>query len=89
MIIKVADEAALENAFAWINEQQIRALLIPADHIFFIDHIAPLANRFKVAAFYPVRSPAVVGALMSYGPSLTDAYRQLVAQFNQIDGTGV
>ncbi len=77
VIVKVADDAALENAFAWINEQQIRALLIAADPLFSIDHIAPLANRFKVAVLYNVRSPAVVGALMSYGPSLTDAYRQL------------
>ncbi len=77
VIIKVADEAALENAFAWINEQQIRALLVAADPLFLIDHIAPLANRFKVPAIYSFRSPAVVGALMSYGPRLTDAYRQL------------
>ena len=77
VIINVADEAALENAFAWINEQQIRALLVAADPLSPIHHIIRLANQFKVAALYPVRSNAVVGGLMSYGPSLTDAYRQL------------
>ena len=79
VIINVADEAAFENAFAWMNEQQIRALLIAADPLFLapVDHIAGLANQFKVAALYSVRSQAVAGGLMSYGPSLTDAYRQL------------
>jgi putative ABC transport system substrate-binding protein len=77
VIINVADEAALENGFAWINEQQIRALLVAADPLFRPDPIAALANRFKVAAVYQLRSPAVVGVLMSYGPNLTDAYRQL------------
>jgi putative tryptophan/tyrosine transport system substrate-binding protein len=77
VIIKVADKAAYENAFALINEQQIRALLVAADPLFFTGDIAPLANRFKVAALYATRSPAVEGGLMSYGPSFTDVYRQL------------
>ena len=77
VIIKVADKAGYENAFALINEQQIRALLVAADPLFLTADIAPLANRFKVAALYALRSPAVDGGLMSYGPSLTDGYRQL------------
>jgi putative tryptophan/tyrosine transport system substrate-binding protein len=77
VIIKVADKAAYENAFALINEQQIRALLVAADPLFNPVDIAPLANRFKVAALYQVRSNAVLGGLMSYGPSLEDGYRQL------------
>jgi putative ABC transport system substrate-binding protein len=77
VIIKVADKAAYENAFAFINEQQIRALLVAADPLFLTTDIAPLANRFKVAALYATRSPAVDGGLMSYGPSITDVYRQL------------
>jgi putative ABC transport system substrate-binding protein len=77
VIIKVADETGFESAFARINEQQIGALLVAADPLFFAEHIAPLANRFKVAALYTVRPQAVAGGLMSYGPNLTDAYRQL------------
>jgi putative tryptophan/tyrosine transport system substrate-binding protein len=42
-----------------------------------VDHVADLANQFKVAALYAVRSQAVAGGLMSYGPNLTDDYRQL------------
>jgi putative ABC transport system substrate-binding protein len=77
VIIKVADKAAYENAFALINEQQMRVLLVAADPLFLTADIAPLANRFKVAALYATRSPAVQGGLMSYGPSFIDVYRQL------------
>ena len=46
VIIKAAvDKAALENSFARINEQQIRALLVSADPLWPIDHIAPLGRR--------------------------------------------
>jgi putative ABC transport system substrate-binding protein len=42
VIINVADEAGFENAFASLNEQQIRALLISADPLFLapVDRIA-------------------------------------------------
>jgi putative tryptophan/tyrosine transport system substrate-binding protein len=76
VIINVADKSAFENAFAWINEQQIGALLVAADPLFG-PQIADLAMQYKVPALYPFRSLAVAGGLMSYGPSLTDAYRQL------------
>jgi putative tryptophan/tyrosine transport system substrate-binding protein len=79
VIINAADEPALENAFAWMNEQQIRALLISADPLFLalVFQIAGLANQFKIAALYTGRSQAVAGGLMSYGPNLEDVYRQL------------
>jgi len=77
LISTVADMAALETAFASIHEQQIGTLLVAADPQWPIDRIAPLANQFKVAAIYQVRSNAVAGGLMSYGPNLTDSYRQV------------
>jgi putative tryptophan/tyrosine transport system substrate-binding protein len=79
VIIKVADVATLESAFAWMNEQQIRALLVAADPLFSVraGQVAGLTNRHKVAAVYSFRLDAVAGGLMSYGPSLIDAYRQL------------
>jgi ABC-type uncharacterized transport system substrate-binding protein len=77
VIIKFADEAALDNAFAWMNEQQIKALLVAADPLVPIDHVIRLANRFKIVALSFVRSHAVLGGLITYGPSLTDAYREL------------
>jgi putative tryptophan/tyrosine transport system substrate-binding protein len=79
VVINVAEDSGLENAFAWIVEHQIDALLVAADPLFStrIDRVAGLAKVYKVAAVYSFRSDAVGGGLMSYGPSLTDAYRQL------------
>jgi putative ABC transport system substrate-binding protein len=79
VIIKVSEEAGLENAFAWIDEQHIGALLVAADPLFSvrIDRVAGLATKYKVLAVYSLRHDAEAGGLMSYGPSLTDSYRQL------------
>jgi putative tryptophan/tyrosine transport system substrate-binding protein len=79
VIINVADEAAFENTFAWINGQQIGTLLVAADPLFGVlsDKVAGLTNRYKVPAIFSLRTDAVAGGLMSYGPSLTDSYRQL------------
>jgi ABC-type uncharacterized transport system substrate-binding protein len=38
--------------------------------------IATLAAYHRVAAIYPLREFAEAGGLMSYGTSITDAYRQ-------------
>jgi putative ABC transport system substrate-binding protein len=40
-------------------------------------HLANLTVRHAVPAAFPFRSFAEAGALMSYGASLTDAYRQV------------
>jgi putative tryptophan/tyrosine transport system substrate-binding protein len=38
--------------------------------------IVPLAARHAVPVIYPSREDAVAGGLMSYGPSITDQFRQ-------------
>jgi putative ABC transport system substrate-binding protein len=40
------------------------------------DHIVRAAARHAIPAIYSVREFADAGRLMSYGPSLTDAFRQ-------------
>ena len=79
VIINVSDESGLGNAFAWIDEQQIGALLVAADPLFSgrIERVASLAIEYHLLAVFSLRNDALAGGLMSYGPSLTDSYRQL------------
>jgi putative tryptophan/tyrosine transport system substrate-binding protein len=52
VVINIAQDSGLENAFARINEHQIKALLVAADPLFArrIDRIAGLAKEYKVPA---------------------------------------
>jgi ABC-type uncharacterized transport system substrate-binding protein len=77
--IPVNPNGELEDAFKAAVEQDARALLVAADPFYFNrrDRIAALAAQYKIPALYPGREYAVAGGLLSYGPSISDAYRQI------------
>jgi putative ABC transport system substrate-binding protein len=73
------NEADIEAAFAAMAQQQLDALLVASDPFFGRQRamIVGLAQRYALPAGYSRREFAEVGGLMSYGPSLAEAWRQI------------
>jgi putative ABC transport system substrate-binding protein len=72
-------DGEFEGAFAAAARQGAGALLV-ASRVFFIDHryqLVALAARHRLPAMYTTPEYVETSGLMSYSPSLTDAYRQL------------
>jgi len=71
-------ESKLDAAFTSSAEQGVRALLVGTDPFFTSQRfrLAALAARHRIPAIYSLREYPEAGGLMSYGASLTDAFRQ-------------
>jgi putative tryptophan/tyrosine transport system substrate-binding protein len=78
LILEVANEADFEAAFAAAARERASALLIHTDPFFNSkrDHLVALAAQYRVPVIYELREFVIAGGLMSYGTSITDAYRQ-------------
>jgi putative ABC transport system substrate-binding protein len=77
-ILNASTEDEIDAAFATLAQLRTGALLIGGDAFFTSRRVqlAILAARFGVPAIYNTREFPAAGGLMSYGGSLTDAYRQ-------------
>jgi putative ABC transport system substrate-binding protein len=78
LILNVSSENDFEAAFAALAQQRANALLITGDAFFtgHVDRLAALTIRQRIAAVHGLREFAAAGGLMSYGASITEAYRQ-------------
>jgi putative ABC transport system substrate-binding protein len=78
-VIHARDSREIEAAFAALVRTKADALLVGPDSVFQNRRVqlATLAARHAVPTVFPVREFVEVGGLMSYGTSLTNAYRQL------------
>jgi putative ABC transport system substrate-binding protein len=67
----------IDAAFATLAAEQVGALLVDSDPLFFRqrEQLAALAASHLVPAVYFARGNVVAGGLMSYGANITDAYR--------------
>jgi ABC-type uncharacterized transport system substrate-binding protein len=78
VIARASTEREIEIAFATLAQQRVEALTIAGDPLF--DHlrsqVVALSAQHSVPAISFARSFVVAGGLMSYGSSITDAYRQ-------------
>jgi putative tryptophan/tyrosine transport system substrate-binding protein len=79
VVLKASTEQDLATAFARLAELPEKVLLVAADPFFNTrrEKLIELAARGAVPAIYEFRDYPIAGGLMSYGISLTDAYRQV------------
>jgi putative ABC transport system substrate-binding protein len=78
VVVNARNERDLDTAFATLVEQRTGGLVVAGDPFLdsvLRDPLVTLAARHSVPTIYPEREYATGGGLMSYGTSLTDAYR--------------
>ena len=77
-VVPASDERGLDAAFETLAAQNVKALVVGADPYFTQRaQLIGLAARHRLPAVYEWRESAAVGGLMSYGTSLTDAFRNV------------
>jgi putative ABC transport system substrate-binding protein len=78
-ILKASMESEIDSAFASLDLLHAAALVIAPDPFFGTrwKQFVTLASRHKIPAIYAWREFVAAGGLISYGPSLTAAYRQV------------
>jgi putative ABC transport system substrate-binding protein len=78
VVEKAGTEPAIDTAFESLARQGIDALLVTADPFFNFRRAQVVANaaRHGIPAIYQWREFVTTGGLISYGPSIEDAYHQ-------------
>jgi putative ABC transport system substrate-binding protein len=77
-IVQASTASQLDNGFATLASRRTDSLVVVPTPFFTRrrTRIAELAARYALPAIYGLREYAAAGGLMSYGASLTDAFRQ-------------
>jgi putative tryptophan/tyrosine transport system substrate-binding protein len=77
VLVRAASESEIEAAFAMLTRMGIGGLLVGSDPFFDsrADRMVELATHHALPAIYPLREYATAGGLMSYGTSITEAFR--------------
>jgi ABC-type uncharacterized transport system substrate-binding protein len=78
-VLNASTRSEINTAFATIAQQRTDALLVAGDPFFLsrLSQFITLAARHTVPTIYPQREYVAGGGLISYGTSVTDAYRQV------------
>ena len=86
VVVKAGNEAEIDATFGDLAQLHGVALLVGSDPFFNMrrEQLVMLASRHAIPAMYQWREFAEAGGLVSYGSSLTDAYRQVGASVGRI-----
>jgi putative ABC transport system substrate-binding protein len=78
-VLRAGNEHDLDTAFATAIQERAGALLVAASSYFnnVPDRLIAFAARHRIPAIYENREFAEAGGLMTYAPSVTEAYRQV------------
>jgi putative tryptophan/tyrosine transport system substrate-binding protein len=78
VVVPANSEQQINDAFTTLSREKAEAVLVEADPVFLArrQQIIVLATRDRLPALYAFREFVTAGGLMSYGSSLSDAYRQ-------------
>jgi putative ABC transport system substrate-binding protein len=78
-VVNASSERDFDTAFATLAQQRVEALLIVGNALFTGQRyrLVAAAARYALPTIYPLREFVAAGGLMSYGGSLTEAYRQV------------
>ena len=78
-VVRATDSREIEEAFVALIRDKVHALVVGTDPFFYNRRVqlATLATRHALPTIYNVRAYAEAGGLISYGTSLTEAYRQM------------
>jgi putative tryptophan/tyrosine transport system substrate-binding protein len=85
-VVQAGTESEIDVAFATMVREHAQAFMVSNDG--FLTSRAPkitaLAARYALPAIYPWREFAIAGGLISYGASISEAYRQSGLYVSQI-----
>jgi putative ABC transport system substrate-binding protein len=86
LILNASTDHELHTAFATLVRERAAGLLLGNDAFFVLrrEQLVALAARHVIPAVYFLREFAAAGGLMSYGDTLTDAYRQVAVYIGRI-----
>ena len=79
LVAQAGSEVEIDAAFERLQQQHVGAVVVGSG-AFFLGHrdrLCAVAARRAMPAVYNVRQFVAAGGLMSYGSSITDAYRQV------------
>jgi putative tryptophan/tyrosine transport system substrate-binding protein len=78
LILNASTQNHIDEAFAIIKQQGVRALIVSSDPFFFSERVklVVLMARDALPTIFADREQADAGGLLSYGASRPDAYRQ-------------